>query len=71
MVKKAGGRGTEPVHVTVAMLMESLRHIEWEARHVRLALQRLDPATKIAATPEMAECLAQEPRKPNSFVPPC
>ena len=71
MAKKAVTKAATPEHVTVALLIESLKQLEWQCRYVRLALHRLDPATRIAATPEMKELLAAEPRKPNSMVPPC
>ena len=71
MAKTTGTRGKGPIQVTVSHLIESLKQIEWEARHVRLALQRLDPATKVDANVEMEDHLRTLSKKPNSAVPPC
>lgn len=71
MAKKAGTKSKEPVFVTVAHLVESLKQIEWEARHVRLALLRLDQAQKIEASTEMTGHLEEQSKKPSSAVPPC
>jgi hypothetical protein len=71
MAKKTGTQAKEPVRVTLAHLIESLKQIEWEARHVRLALQRLDPATRIEASTEMTDHLAVTMKKVNNSIPPC
>ncbi|MBI4915776.1 MAG: hypothetical protein HY825_08005 [Acidobacteria bacterium] len=47
--------------ITIARVMAVLAHIEWEVRLARLALQQLDPGTKIPATEEIKALSAAEP----------
>jgi hypothetical protein len=67
----SGGSDIGGESITVARLIEMLKHIEWECRFVRLAVQQLEPQTRITSTTELKGLLEIEPPLPKYIDPPC
>ena len=66
-----GGSDLGGESITVARLIEMLKHIEWECRFVRLAVQQLEAQTKIVPTAELKGLLEQELPLLRYIDPPC